>query len=423
MRRRSFLTGTGAAATTLLAAGCGESLSTAASGKVSFYNGNPTWKEGFLDAGKVLHRICGYGLKPIAVPMVNAYEQIVKSQVQTSKAPDIVKWWNGYRLKDLARLGQLRDLSGLWDAAHAKGWVDPKIKAGFSYDGRIYALPLHESYYVFFYSKALFAKYDLQPPRSWAEFVSNAATLKKNGVIPFVATQDGGWPALIFFEELLARVDPGYYQRLTAGEASYTDEPMRRTFEIWAEFIAKGYFTKPDLALNDAPAQLKAGTVAMYPAGTWTNQAIQATGMESGKDFGAFLMPTVEESTPPSVITEAATLVVPSRAPDRSATHKVMAHWLDPPVQRVWSSFLQDSSPNPTVRSKDPVIKSVEERVRATDPVLLTRYWEASPPALVEGNVQDLGQFMIHPDQREQIMASMQRRAETEWAYWKEAVS
>lgn len=418
MRRRDFLGGLGALA---LLAGCGKGLQSPP-GTVSFYSDNPTWKPGFEDASRQLKKVSGVGLDILSVPTVTSYEQVIKAQLQTSKSPDLLKWWNGYRLQDLARIGQLADLSDVWNAAHAKGWIDEAIRPEFSYDGRVYGIPLHESYYVVFYRKSIFGKLGIDVPSTWDELMTAAAKAKKAGITPFVSTQSYPW-SFVWFEEMISKLDVGFYQRLTAGKASYTDPTAKEAMKLWREMIGQGYFTSPDTDLTTAPAMLHSGAVAMYPCGTWNNQAIQAAGNKTGKDLDAFILPTVEPAARKSVVVEAATFVVPSRAPHKSEVHKVMQHWLDPSVQRVWSAYLVDSAPNPTLVSPDPVIRNVQAIVRRTNPVRVNRYWEASPPALVEANVQDIGDFMIHPSKANSVLSRMQKRADAEWSYWKQEVS
>ena len=48
------------------------------------------------------------------------------------------------------------------------------------------------------------------------------------------------------------------------------------------------------------------------------------------------------------------------------------------------------------------------------------RYWEASPPVLIEGNVQDLSAFMTNPtpENIKPTLTKLQRRAEKEWKAW-----
>ncbi|MBO0880797.1 MAG: extracellular solute-binding protein [Mycobacterium sp.] len=421
MKRREFLAALGVGGAGLLTAGCGKGLQSPP-GEVSFYSDNPTWKSGFEDASRQLRKASGTGLDILSVPTVTSYEQVIKAQLQTAKAPDLLKWWNGYRLQDLARIGQLTDLTDIWQAAAGKGWIDPAIRPDCSYDNKVYGLPLHESYYVVFYNKNIFAKHDLEPPSTWAEFMAAAAKLKRAGITPFVSTESYPW-SFIWFEEMISKLDVSFYQKLTAGKASYTDPKAEHAMALWQEMIGKGYFTSPDTDLTAVPAMMHAGAVAMYPAGTWNNASIQQAGLKSGQDFDAFIMPTIEPNAAKSVIVEAATFAMPARAPHKQAAHRLLSHWLDPAVQKVWSAFLMDSAPNPTVISPDPVIRHIQAVVKQTNPTRVNRYWEDSPPALVEANVQDLGDFMIHPEKAKGVLSRMQSRAEAEWSYWKQEVS
>ncbi|MEV0408240.1 extracellular solute-binding protein [Actinoallomurus sp. NPDC050550] len=420
--RRGFLTGAAGIGAALLT-GCARGTGGSSAGTVSLYNDNPTWKSGFIKTGDVLKSIAGSGLSPLSTAQTVSYEQVVKASLSTSRAADIAKWWSGYRLQSLARTKGISDLSSIWAQMEAKGWVQPSLKDSMSYQGKVYGIPLSESYYVIFYSKPLFAKYGLRVPATWAEFVSNAAVLKKNNVTPFVASANGVWPALEWFQEILSKIDPDFYTRLTNNQAKYTDEPVIHAMTIWQDFIKKGWMTPPDFDQLTGAAQMKAGKVGMFLHGTWQSQGFAKGGLKSGEDYDAFIMPTVEASARPSVIAESGAFTVPVRGPKHDAAIKVVSSWLDPRVQRVWSDFLQDASANPTVPASDPVILGLQKTIARTKPELLVRYWEASPPALVEGNVQDLGAFMVHPDRLQSIVQSMASRATTEWANWSKGIS
>jgi multiple sugar transport system substrate-binding protein len=420
--RRGFLAGIAGTGAVLLT-GCAEGTGGSSAGTVSVYNDNATWKGGFTKTGAVLKSVAGSGLSPLSIALTVSYEQVVKAALRTSKAADIAKWWSGYRLQSLARTKGLSDLSSIWAQMVAKGWVQPGLKDSMSYQGKVYGIPLYESYYVIFYSKPLFAKHGLRVPTTWAEFTSNAAVLKKNNVTPFVSSENGVWPALEWFQEILTKIDPDFYTRLTNNQAKYTDEPVTHAMTIWQDFIKKGWMTSPDFDQATGPAQMKAGKVGMFLHGTWESQALTTAGLKAGEDYGAFIMPTVEASVRPSVIVESGAFTVPLRAPKHDAAMKVVGSWLDPRVQRVWSDFLQDTSANPTVPATNPVILELQKTIATTKPVLLQRYWEASPPALVEGNVQDLGAFMVHPDKLQATVKAMAARATTEWANWSKGVS
>lgn len=256
LARRRLLVGAAAGAAALTTGGCARGASTSAQpGTTSISNDNATWDDGYRAAGRELEKITGFALRPLSNPSVTSYQQVVQMTLQTSKASDLVKWASGYQLKRLARAGGLTDLTHVWEGYAAKGWVRGTSREAVSYRGKAFGIPLYESYYVLFYSKPVFRKLGLSAPGSWEQLLHCAKVLKRNGITPFLASQVGGWPAIEWFQELVSKVDPGFYGRLVAGEASYTDEPARQAMDIWHDFMRRGWMTPPTSTRPAAPAR------------------------------------------------------------------------------------------------------------------------------------------------------------------------
>ncbi|MDJ1134675.1 ABC transporter substrate-binding protein [Streptomyces iconiensis] len=418
--RRRFLAALGAGAAGLAAAGCARGSSTAAvPGTASISTDNGTWDEGYRKAGRALKPLTGYGLRPLSNPSATSYKQVTQMTLQTSRASDMLKWASGYELKSLARGGELSDLSRLWDRYEKKGWARPSQRASLSYRGKVYGIPLYESYYVVFYNKRVFARLELRPPATWDELLHCATVLKRNRITPFVATQNGSWPAYEWFQELVSKIDPDFYSALVGGRARYTDGVARQALDIWQGFIRKGWMTPPDFDQNNGAAALKGGRTGMFLHGTWQAQSLTGAGMRPGRDYDAFILPTVGKSTRKSVITESGVLAVPRSATTREAGMANVGAWLAPPVQRAWTDFLQDGSANPVVRPGNPVVAQLKETIARERVTRLIRYGEASPPNLVQGNTQDLAGFMTEQSSADATLRSMEARAADEWATWK----
>ena len=420
LARRRLLAGVAAGAAAMAAGGCVRGASTSAQpGTTSLSNDNATWDDGYRAAGRELKRITGYALRPLSNPSVTSYQQVVQMSLQTSKASDLVKWASGYQLKRLARAGGLTDLTRLWEGYETRKWVRGTAREAVSYRGRVYGIPLYESYYVLFYSKPVFRKLRLSAPGSWDELLHCAEVLKRNRITPFLASQVGGWPAIEWFQELVTKVDPRFYQQLVAGKASYTDAPARRAMDIWHDFMRRGWMTSPDFDQARGPGALKEGTVGMFLHGTWQASGMSAAGMKPGTDYGAFILPAVRPATPKSVIAESGVFVVPGRASSHDAAMANAGAWLAPSVQRVWSDFLQDSSANPKVRAGNPVVAGLQRDIARNRRLALVRYWESGPPSLIQGNTDDLGGFMAGQTSPATTLRRMQERAHDEWAAWK----
>ena len=412
-------------AATLVACSQGSSSTpqgAAGSSSITLNGDRADFVEAYTAAGEALESLGGAAIDPRNVPSTENYQQVIRSSLQTDSTTDLVKWWNGYRLQELARSGGLADLSDQWDQAVEEGWVNPDTEADFSYDGKVYGLPMYKSYWVIFYNKHVFEDVGITPPTTWDEFLSNNDKIKASGVTPLFATQEAGWTSFIWFEEILSKSDPEFYTQLMNGEAEYTDEPAQEALRTWAGLYEKGYFTAPDIAWDNEPALFQEGAVAQVPMGTWRNGIFVENGMTDA-DYGAYVLPVVEEGVQPSVITESGVISVAEKAPNKDAALDAMGEWLNPEVQSVWANAIKDTSANPTVVTDDPVLASVSEQVTSAEPVELVRFWEASPPALIEGGVQYLASFMVDPSEENILptLEKLQALADTEWEKWKAA--
>lgn len=401
--------------------GCGggdDDAGDGATGTVRLFSDNPGWRVGFRDVARELKRLKDIRLDITDAPDPGQYEQAVKSSLRTRKqVPDVIKWWSGYRLQDLARTGALEDLTPVWDAMERKGWIEPALKPAFTHEGKVYGLPIAQSYWVFFYGKETFRKAGIEPPRTWEEFLSNARKLKREGIAPFFATVKDRWTSFIWFEEILSKTDPQLYQDVVNNKASYTDPRVTEAMRTWKGLIDQDLFSDLDIGLTDAPAQIKAGKVAMLPVGTWHSPGFVELGMKPDEDYGAFLMPPIEGGKP-SVVVESGALAIPRAAPHREAAVNALDSWLDPAVQRPWTRFLKEASANPKVPVADPVIQDVSRQVRDSGAVTVNRYFEATPPAIVENSIDELGKFMVDPSKLDSVLKAMQDGAAKEWANW-----
>lgn len=419
-RRTVLRLGAGLGAAALLSSCARGTLTRAASGvDVTLTNDNPTWAPGFESIGKVLRSRTGHGVSVRAVPDVSGYQQVVRMSARTDSTTDLVKWWNGYRLRDIARSGIFADLSTVWDDAERRGWVSPAARDSFSHDGRPYAIPLHQSYYAIFYSKPAFERLGLTVPRTWDEFIATAEALRDDGVVPIGSGGATTWESLIWFQQLVNGLDPEFYRALTEGEASYTDDTAQEAMALWADLYDRGLFSPPDFAVQEAPGKLAEGSVGMNLYGTWQAASYTQAGLDE-ETFGLFLLPSADPGAPAAVVTESGALAVSENAHKRSAALAVVGDWLSTDAQQVWVDFLGDVSANAAALPSIQPVRDLARQVEEISPLLATRYWEASPPALIEGNVQELSAFMANPTaaSARTTLARMQERADVEWEMW-----
>ncbi|NEE04203.1 ABC transporter substrate-binding protein [Phytoactinopolyspora halotolerans] len=386
---------------------------------VTLNNDNPTWAPGFESAGEVLRAKTGHGFAIRAVPDVSSYQQVVRMSAQTDSTTDLVKWWNGYRLQDVARAEIFADLTAAWDEAERNGWVDPSLRESFSYDGKPYAVPIYQSYYAVFYSRPAYQRLGLEVPQDWDQFIANAQALRDDGVTPILSAGASSWESLIWFQQLLIGLDPDFYAALTEGAASYTDDTAQEAMAIWADMYEQKLFSPPDSQVTELPGRFAEGSVGMNLHGVWNANAFAQAGVDEDT-FGLFLLPAVAATAPPAVVTESGALAVTVNAHKMTEALEVAGAWLDTDVQQAWVDFLSDLSANPSALPPVQPVQDLAAQIEQASPVLATRYWEASPPVLVEGNVEELSAFMTEPTlaMAKSTLQRMQNRADAEWDRW-----
>lgn len=415
--RRSLLL---AAAGGLLATACGSAMSQPA-GKVALHGDNADWREPLAQAGGAMRSVAGIELVPEVIPSLESFEQMVKSSLRTRKTPDMLKYWSGYRLQDLARTGGIEELTGAWEEAESAGWVDPSLRPAFTYRDRVYGLPMNLTYWVFFYNTEVFAELGLSAPRTWDAFLDACATFRAAGITPLHATTDGRWPAFIWFMEVLSRQDPEFYEALMNGREDYTDPRAERALTTIAEFAENDWFTALDTNHTDAAAAVVHGTLGMMPGGTFMTPSLINAGGEPGGNVDAFVLPMADPSAHPCMIFESSALVCTVKGPDRKEALEAAAAWLHPEVSAAFSSTLQDGSPNPEVTAANPMVEGIVRTVRERELTMLNRFWELGPPELVEATVDDLAGFLLNPSSARSTLATMQERADDAWQVWREA--
>ena len=150
---------------------------------------------------------------------------------------------------------------------------------------------------MLWYNSEIFAKYNLKPPTTLAEWDQLCKTLKADNVGCFVqgAAQEGFDQDTL--QSITNSVQPGLWTKASLGDAKWNDPGIVKALTIWKQLFddgimqsgAVGYQQYPD-ANND----FLSGKYAMVMMGTWYTQyattkamtaAISAAGVSGAKPF------------------------------------------------------------------------------------------------------------------------------------------
>lgn len=181
---------------------------------------------------------------------------------------------------------------------------DPLVAAQSTVNGKLYGLTYWDTLgtsWVVVYNKAIFQKYNLSEPKTYADFKATCQTLLKNDVQPLFEPISDGWHHVLWFPEIGPRyeqVTPGLADQLNANKATFADNPtMLTALTQLKELYDLGCMGKN--AMSDAYADrtkiMSSGKVAMTVMGTSLPQEVEKDYPDVKADtWGFFVMPLAD---------------------------------------------------------------------------------------------------------------------------------
>jgi multiple sugar transport system substrate-binding protein len=387
---------------------------------LEMFHDKATWAENTDQMGQSAAAATGVGFETIVNEDTTNYQATVRASLGTARAPDLYTWWSGFRMEDIVKAGGAADLTDIWQKYIDAGEYSQGVANAFAFDGKVYAVPFLTAYWVVYYNKALFEEHGLQVPTTWDELVALNDALLEKGVIPMAQTFVDRWQAFIIFEEMIVRTQgPEFYNKLMYGEAKYTDPEVVEAMELWKSMMEAGYLTN-DYAFGTGtdtflPA-FQAGRVAMVPIGDWYSATLVGAGLEPGVDFDAFILPNYNPGLPAALFFEAGPLLVGENSPNKEAAKQAADWWMSVSAQDEWNGMMGFSPANSKAASPTVVGQGIQEWINANNAELVLRYWEATPPDIVETAVDEFSRFMLNPGQYMQVLQAIQAKADQVWA-------
>ena len=270
--------------------------------------------------------IGGYGaLHPEITMAVEQYNQTPDAMLAQPPVPDIMLITPGWFLDRAIDSGGLTDLTNLWQESGAAETLQPSLRDLSEREGKQYYLPVGYNWNGFYYNKAVFAQYGLQPPTTWDEFLQVCETLWMNGVVPLSMSGEVPFMGSLWLDYLDLRLNgPDVHRQLIAGEIPFTDPRIRTVFEQWAQLVEKGYFNSAaaSMGTQEALAALvqKDNLLGAKPAMILSGPAFLGDlAPERRAELGFFPFPVMDAAQPAAEVVMAIGYMVPAAAPQRDA--------------------------------------------------------------------------------------------------------
>ncbi len=216
---------------------------------------------------------------------------VLKTRMLGGDPPDSFQVHAGHELIDTwVKTGYMEPVTFLYKQ---EGWekvMPPGILNIVKYKGDYWSVPvnIHRAN-VLWYSKPVFEKYNITPPKTFDEFFAVCEKLKAKGIVPIVMGTKDGWEAGHVFETfLIGTLGAEGYRGLWTGKTKWSDKRVTEALILFDKMLNYINTDHSALTWDEAGQYLIEGKGAMMIMGDWTNGWFMSKKFE---DYGWTLAP------------------------------------------------------------------------------------------------------------------------------------
>ncbi len=196
----------------------------------------------------------------------NQFNQKLTLLANSGELPDI--FYNAMSVRTDAKYGFFADLT---DFDVVKRLPDAYKNVN-SAEGKVYAFAPDNWIASLYYNKAIFTKYNLTEPKTYADFLTLCKTLQAQGIKP-ISMASGELPDLIYLlhnSEVLSK-DMAFNDKINTGETKFSDGYLG-ALNMWNNDMVKtGIISKDMAGMSDDQRfdEFTTGKAAMTISGPW----------------------------------------------------------------------------------------------------------------------------------------------------------
>lgn len=218
-------------------------------------------------------------------------EKVVK-RLALGYAPTVIHWQAGLEVDTFAGLGMLGGI-GVREAPADRRWygfVDSAVR----HEDHYIAIPLglHAENWMWL-NQAIYERFQLRPPSTWAELLAQASLLHENGVQPLAIRADGFQLQVLFNSIVLGHAGRDVY---SAFYASHETPPaqldaLRDALDVLVTLRDLQRAHDERGTWIDATGDLAKGQAALQFMGDWVKPELTERGLEPGAGYWCTLAP------------------------------------------------------------------------------------------------------------------------------------
>lgn len=199
------------------------------------------------------------------------YKTKIRTAMTVNEVPDIFYSWGAGFSKPFIDAGKVLALDDYINDGTKEKLLPESLKY-FTFDKKVYGLPIYMIAGIFYYNKEIFERNGLKIPDTFDELVEVSKQLNEKGVTPIVVGEKDGWPG-IFFHNILALRTAGIVRCNAAlnKKTSFDSPDFTQAAEKLCQLIDAQAFDKRSMQMtrDEAEACFKNGGAAMYYNGSW----------------------------------------------------------------------------------------------------------------------------------------------------------
>ncbi len=238
----------------------------------------------------------------VVTPMQNdAFKTKLQIAMGSNSAPDIFPHWTGGPMNAYVEAEKIVDLTTYMNENDYKGRFMDAAISQVTYKDKLWAVPVENtSVAMMFYNKELFAKYNLQVPKTISELEKVADTLKSNGIIPFSLANKTQWTGSMWYCYLVDRYGgaSAFTNAANRSGGSFENEAFTQAGTKLQEWVKKDYFNKGFNGTDEDSGQsrtlLYTGKAAMTLMGSWFLSTVGGENKEFLEKVGSFAFPAAD---------------------------------------------------------------------------------------------------------------------------------
>ncbi len=254
--------------------------------------------------------------------------------------PTALMWNIGVAVRQLAEQGVLRPLDDLAKQGNWLANVPPLVAKNMTYDGHVVAVPVDIGGANYqFYSVKVFHDLNMEPPKTWDEFLADAPKIKAAGYIPLAYGANAQQVDWLFEAVLAGAGGKDLYRKVFVDHdpKAADSEAMQKVFSVIGQLRQYVDAGSPNRKWNDSLALVETNKAALMVVGDWAKGDFAAAHQVLGKDFGCQMAPGNDSAYVMTV--DVFVFPVNNKPDQKQAQDKLASLMMDPVVQTEFNAL------------------------------------------------------------------------------------